>query len=729
MSEYLRIHVERVMHASDSYFVIKARALDSSENYTPRDVTITGHLFGVQALYPGVPLELHGSWVKHQKYGRQFKAKSWRPWADTTMKVKTFMQLVAPNIITNLVQLDTLTQKYGTSLFAVLSNTEKLVAEGTEDDEPTLREISRRWSEMMALGALADSLAEYKLGINAIASIYHKFGLEAEEVLRSNPYRLVEVETLSFVRVDEIARDRGIGLNDLRRVGAAIICSIRECTRQGHLFVRPTSLPRVVTDIISEYGAPPFDTNLVESCTKSLEELVNNKSVMLDLSTGVYLPQHYQYERETGRMLSKMLASKDFPTDIELFITDFEQNNSIELSDQQKEAVRKLIANNVLTVTGAPGTGKTTLIRVFVGLFRTLGLDFALMAPTGIASKRLANVTGTSASTIHRALKYDGFSWGHNSNNPLECDAVVLDEASMVDMELLYRLVSALPSHAMLVIVGDHDQLPSVGPGNVLRELLGCSSVPSIRLEHVFRQAESSDIVKAAHQIRRGLNPLALQLKPESEFQFVRVPNEETLADLIVKIASKLKAKKVSFQIIAPKYEGIIGVDNLNRKLQAALNPDKGQTSTDLLEHPVRLGDRLMVIKNNYKLNVFNGDLGKLVEIGPDGLTIKIYGVGASDDEVFVTVPNDQAPMLLKLAYSVTVHKSQGEEFDTVVMPITKTQGRMLQRNLLYTAITRAKKKVWLLGEPDAVEKSVANDKVVQRNTVLGQLINPVDSE
>jgi exodeoxyribonuclease V alpha subunit len=345
------------------------------------------------------------------------------------------------------------------------------------------------------------------------------------------------------------------------------------------------------------------------------------------------------------------------------------------------------------------------------------------MAPTGIAAKRLAFVTGNDAATIHRTFGYNGRTWTFNNINKFSAGAVIVDELSMVDQELFYRLLDALHPSTMLVLVGDDCQLPSVGPGNVLRELLSCKNIPNVRLTHIFRQAQQSDIVQASHSIQRGEDLVLEGRSPKSDFQFVHCTDENVLVDLLVKIAEKLKARDANFQVLSPKYDGMCGVTNLNDRLREALNPNTGLPEWQAGRLRVRLGDRLMVTKNDYELNVYNGDMGKLHQVQNATLVVKIYGPTPAQNRL-VTFTKAKAMEMLQLAYCVTVHKSQGSEFDTIIMPIVQAHGRMRQRNLFYTGVTRARKKVWLLGDPNAVRYAIANDKVVQRNTVFGRVVH-----
>jgi exodeoxyribonuclease V alpha subunit len=418
-----------------------------------------------------------------------------------------------------------------------------------------------------------------------------------------------------------------------------------------------------------------------------------------------------------------LVVPSDLGVDLESFITEYERANHLVLSEDQRRAVEALSQHRVLVLTGLPGTGKTTTIRALVRFFEAAQQSFALMAPTGIAAKRLAAVAGHQAMTIHRALHYDGDVWGYCGDNRYIVDAVIVDETSMVDQELLYRLLGALRPETMLVLVGDDAQLPSVGPGNVLRELVGCPDIPSVRLTKIFRQSEKGEIVLNSHRIDRGEMPELLDPRGRTEFKFLRMSDEERIVDVIVKIAAILKAGNANFQVLGVKYAGTVGVDNLNSRLRDRLNP-KGPSEWQRGNQHFRLGDRLMVVRNDYQLRVYNGDMGKLIRIGEKHLLVKIHGIGKRDPDTQVSFAYDVAEEKLRLAYAVTVHKSQGSEFDTIILPIVRSQGRMLQRNLLYTAVTRARKQVWLVGEEEAIRRAVANNQVVCRNTALAEALS-----
>jgi len=722
---YIRGQVERVFHTSGTYNAFSFRIQEHNGLAVPKETKVSGHFFGLKKLVSGAPLELNGEWVTHSRYGRQFKAHKWNPWADKAGGVFIFLKECV-DITDHHALLKRVVDHFGVRTYDTLMGDKILEVASDEEEHTVLCTASIKWKRIRGIALLSDFLQEYKLGTSLVSAVFYQFGFNAIEIISKNPYRLLEIEGVSFHRADVLAMLRGIKAGDIRRIAGAILWVIRDQVRQqGHLFLRRGDLAYYLDELSAHDRVVPFDVpNISEAIGIALNELEQSGSVKIDSGVGVYIPEMYMYERDSAFMLSKFLTSLELVIDLDSFLKEYEKINDIKLSDLQREAVVQLLTHRVLVISGAPGTGKTTLVHTFVQIFKHLKVNFMLMAPTGIAAKRLSSVTGIESQTIHRALKYDGFQWGHDASELLETEAVILDECSMLDQEVFYRLLSALKPQTMLVLIGDDAQLPSVGPGNVLRELLACKRIPKVRLDYVFRQAATSDIVLAAHCIRRGESPLNLPAKEQPEFRFVK-SDEKVIADRIVQLVVKLKGKDANFQVLSPKYEGVVGVDNLNTLIRNQLNPDKGQLCYDLGDFNIRVGDRVMIIKNNYKLNVYNGDIGKLVSINGDALVFKIHGVGHTPD-MNVIIPKDQVSHMIKLAYAVTVHRCQGEEFNTIILPLVKSQGRMLQRNLFYTAITRARESVWVLGEVDAVLKAVMNDKVIQRNTVLRDLFATV---
>ena len=448
----------------------------------------------------------------------------------------------------------------------------------------------------------------------------------------------------------------------------------------------------------------------------------------------LYFYDQFFFEAAASQRLSDMMSSASAEAfkgvDLPAFVEDYEELEQVKiadfkLADQQREALESFVSDKVLVVTGAPGTGKTTVVKSFVKMMKDYDMKFLLLAPTGIAAKRLEETAGHPAYTIHRKLGYQGTSWAFNSKSKLPVDAVLVDEFSMVDQQLLFRLLDAMRSDTKLVIVGDVYQLPSVGAGNVLRDLIDSKCIKTIFLTKVHRQAETSDIIKAANLIKDGSTDISLFGRdPKGDIVMVPTGNDRDLAERrIVEICSSLKAKgNVRFQVITPRNEGDLSVASLNNALQQTLNPKKSDTETEIhldKDKRLRIGDRVMVIKNHYGLGVYNGDIGKVLNLAPEHIRVQIEGL-----ENIVSIPTREVPQLAKLAYACTVHKVQGQEYQVVVLAFIKSHGHnLLQRNLLYTALTRARKKVIVVGQESAIIAAIENESIRHRNTRLAARI------
>ena len=697
--------VQKVLFQSGSFFVFDF-LLEEPVNER-RHWTVRGHLFGILRLTYGAPLRATGSWGRHKKYGTQFRLKRWDPWYKDLDSFRAFLTYCIRG--TDAQSADAICAKYGADTIDALKAPARVLAE-VEGNQQDLRATVNGWEQAIAICGLSQFLrgmspADVELAVS-------RLGPEAPALLRVNPYRLLQIPGFSFAKADDFARSLGFDQNCPQRVEGAVLWALDQATRSGHLYLRPEQIPGVALDIQADH---PIGGDY----TLALKELARERLVRIESGRRVYLPEYFEYERRTAKQLATLVDSAGGGINTEAFLDEFEANNRLRLSEAQKRAVTTVSASRILVITGLPGTGKSTSVRALVQLFERARLSFALMAPTGIAAKRLSLITERPAATVHRTLGYDGSEWGHGPTNRFMVDAVIVDEMSMVDQELLYRILSALREDTILVLVGDAAQLPSVGPGNVLKELSSCSALPGVALTEIFRQSAEGDIVSNSHRINRGDFPNLGDPRGDSEFKFVPLQDDHQVLDCIVKMAVKLKARDANFQVLTAKYAGVVGVDALNQALRDALNPPgppewKGET-----QH-FRVGDRLMVVKNDYRKNVYNGDVGKLVDIEGDHLVVRIYGIG---EDVQVRFTEEDAEEKLRLAYAVTVHRCQGNEFDTIIMPVVLEQGRMLQRNLLYTAVTRAKKQVWLLGQKAAIQRAIDNNKVVSRNTVLSRAV------
>lgn len=724
MPDTLSGHVIRVVFQADDFYVLNMEVEESDPPVAKRVEAARGSLQGLLQVRAGVPIRLIGKWTRHEKYGRQFSITSWEPWAQTSADIQVFLQVCVdgfadPTVAKGLAEL-------GTGVFQMMTRTPGAI----QDNPPaglTPEAVEKGllgWERALAVRDLSELLKAGGLGASDVQAALVRFGMDAPSIIRGNPYRLMEILGFSFPKVDALALQLGLEPSDPRRLQGLAMWALQDSATQGHLYLSRGEVIRAGVDLSSEHRlkSATGDVNTSQAYGLAIQSLVDQGSLKLEDGLGVYLPDYYNFERKSAVMLAELLKPKPIDIDPKPFLEEYERSTHITLSEKQRLAVEQLVEHPVLVLTGLPGTGKTTAVRALVRVFAEARIQFALMAPTGIAAKRLASVTSHAASTIHRALHFDGVSWGYGANNRYVVDAVIVDEMSMVDQELLFRLLSALRPGTRLVLVGDDAQLPSVGPGNVLRELVDCPDVPNVQLTQIFRQSEQGEIVTNSHRINRGETPELADPKADTEFKFVRLSDEERIAETIVEMAAKLKMRNANFQVLSPKYDGTVGVDSLNERLRDRLNPT-GPKEWKRGDQHFRLGDRLMVIRNDYKRSVYNGDVGKLVDIRRDGLIVKIHGVGEGGLDMEVDFTNEAAEEKLRLAYAITVHKSQGSEFDTIILPIVRQQGRMLQRNLLYTAVTRAKKRVWLLGEETAILKAVGNDKVVQRNTALGKAV------
>lgn len=709
--ENLKGWVQQLIHHSGDFYVFRFLVEESGAVITAR-----GSLYGLFQVQPGAPLELVGSWRKHAKYGKQFSIRSWLPWAKRPDDVSKFLSLCVDGFSREMAE-DVAT--IGLSAYEKLSKGYETVARElfVDEDWPELQKAILGWQRSIAVRDLSVLLRTGGLTAMDIQFAMARFGMEAPAIIQGNPYRLMEVIP-DFPKVDKLAIQMGFDTDDPHRLEGAILWAVREEGRQGHLFVPRGNISTALDGLIKRNTLLALPDASVDD---AVHRLVDDRALVLEPGVGVYLPDHYLYERKAAEYLGTFLSSSNIDFDVDAFLEAYEKSNRIKLSKSQQAAVKSLSNRKVLVLTGLPGTGKTTAVRAIVKLFENARMTYALMAPTGIAAKRLAAVTSRNASTVHRALGYDGDKWRNHEDNRYIVDAVIVDEMSMVDQELFYRLLSSLRPETFLVFVGDDAQLPSVGPGNVLRELVA-SGVPHVRLTQIFRQSEKGEIVTNSHRINRGEAPILVGPKEKSEFKFVHLNDEDRIVDLIVSMAAKLKGRDANFQVLSPKYEGVIGVNQLNEALREKLNPP-GPQEWKWGSSRFRLGDRLMVVQNDYQRSVYNGDMGKLVEIRREELVVRIHGVGPNDPDLRVAFPYDIAADRLKLAYAISVHKSQGSEFDTIILPVVRSQGRMLQRNLLYTAVTRARKRVWVLGTEDAVRQAVSNNQVIRRNTVLAEAI------
>jgi exodeoxyribonuclease V alpha subunit len=675
--------------------------------------------------------DFHGEYKTHPKYGHQFKAQAYNMIhnAEELSSIKLFLDSIAPNIGSE--RSSAIVDFFKNEVVSVLDNTPERLLEVPGIGDVSYASLSeawkknrKRWDSERVVYSLRAFLVTLGLKERRIKKVIGYFGgheLEAEEKIKKNPYQLVHVEGFGFTTVDYIARKLGISEESPERLKAFIIyCLEIICPSQGHLFYTVPEILGTTYSFCQENNTKFLGKQLLpQDINDALIGLTDQ--VVID-EDKVYSMEQYSFEQSSAFLLYQIMKTDSgikslTKAKVEKFITRFEDQEGITLSEEQKSALYYFVEKKVFVITGAPGTGKTKILKAVVQLAHFTKLRLTCMTPTGISAKKLASTIEYEAFTIHRRLGYRGKEWTYNEQNPFDTDVVILDESSMIDQEVLYRMLSALNKRTRIVFVGDHNQLPSVGAGNVLRELINCGVLPVVTLDKIFRQDEASDIIKAAHQIIHGDTSLTLfKEDPKADIFFMREREIQEIEKIVVALAAKFKNEKRLFQIITPRNTGPLGVDSLNQILQQALNPDGvGISEMKLTHFVIRKGDRVLVRKNDYENSIFNGDVGKVIDVVPQSINIKI-------DDMLVNIPLEEIEEKIKLAYAMTCHKSQGLEYPTVILLMVNQHGKnLLQRNLLYTAITRAKKKVIVIGHGSAVERSINNTSVIKRNTKLGE--------
>ena len=672
----------------------------------------------------GQRVELLGRWVEHPKYGTQFAVEDFRAYAPSDDSA--LIKYLASDLIYGVgkVYARRIVEKFGAETLDIIINHPRRLTEvegiGEERARRIHKAVKKAFTEQASLQKLAAMLFEYGFGPGTIRRIWRRYGEGAVEVVSKNPYLLAEeVWGIGFSTADKIARKSGISPDDPRRIAAGIVHILQRAADDGHCFLQRGELIPAAANLL-EVDQPLVEEILGQSC--AVEKLICD-------GERVYLPKFYNAEVEVARRVAELLAE---PPGKEIHFAMAEslfnlacRELGVQYTDEQREAIIGALSGKMLIITGGPGTGKTTIVRAILFGAKQLKWGVELAAPTGRAAKRLSETTGHPARTIHRLL---GFNPGigrfeHNPDDPLDADLVILDEVSMVDLELFLNFLRALKPRTRLVLVGDADQLPSVGPGAVLSDLIRSGKIPVVRLTKILRQDEHGLIVSNAHRILRGQMPI-IRNDPRDDFFFSRREDPITAQNLIADLVCERIPRRFGFdpvediQVITPMHKGRCGARELNRILRERLNPLAAAT-----DFPFAPGDKVMQTANNYDLGVFNGEIGRVAEIDPESARIVVeYDFGRV---VYDRMYWDQ----LQLAYAVTVHKSQGSEYPAVVMPILTEHYIMLTRNLLYTAVTRAKKLIVLVGTHKALAIAVRNNRQMERYTALAERLADMLSE
>lgn len=704
----LRCVVERITYQNpeNGYSVLKVKVKGYNDL-----VTLVGNLLEVPV---GSVLLCRGEWKVDKRYGSQFVAATWEETMPATVYgIEKYLgsglvKGIGPRFARAIVQ------RFGTETIDIIETEIERLYEVPNIGRKRVAKIRESWEKQKDIKNVMLFLQGYGVSTAYAAKIYREYGKESIDKVRENPYRLADdIWGIGFKTADGIAAKMGYGKEDPRRCRSGILYTLGQLSDEGHVYAGEEQLVKTAGQLLEAGETAIRDT---------LAGMLQAEDLILD-KDAIYLPPFYHAECGTSRRLRDLAQS----TGRSLFDGLFDPSSltaetGIEYDEVQLAAIRQAVTSKVMVLTGGPGTGKTTTTQGIIAALKKAGLRVLLAAPTGRAAKRMSEATGMEAKTIHRLLEYnpqDGYK--RNDENPLEGDALIVDECSMIDILLMNNLLKAVPVGMRLVFVGDIDQLPSVGAGNVLRDIIDSQRIPVVRLVRIFRQAQKSRIVMNAHTINQGRFPDTSNGR-DTDFFFMREDDPERAAETIVRLVKERlpRAYRESpdrIQVLTPMQRGVVGAANLNLLLQQALNPSGPSLGRG--GYTYRQGDRVMQQRNNYDKDVFNGDLGYIREVDTEERTLKVDFDGKKV-EYDVTELDE-----LTLAYATTIHKAQGSEYPIVVMPVLMTHFVMLQRNLIYTGITRAKKICVLIGAMKALAYAVRNVSVLKRNTSLRERLNP----
>ncbi len=664
---------------------------------------------GTMAVSAGESVQLQGSWDLHPRFGRQLRVESCIPAYPAT--AEGIERYLGSGLIKGIgpVMARRIVARFGESSLEVIDAQPRRLLEIEGLGRKRAQAVAEAWKEQRRIRDVMVFLQSHGVGTGHAVRIYQQYGDEAIHSVRQDPYRLQrDVRGIGFQTADRIAGDLGIARDAPERVRAGLRYLLEEAADEGHLFLPTEELASMAAELLG------VDSGQVPEALSALREAGD---VVVE-GRDCYPGRLHRAERGVARALERILTSPG-PDLTRAGEADTEAEEA-SLGQDQRWALEQVGAGKVLVVTGGPGTGKTTITRQIVGRLEASGLRVALCSPTGRAAKRLSEATGREARTIHRLLEFAPREGGfrRDGNQPIEAEAVIVDESSMIDINLMNALLRAVPDGARLVLVGDADQLPSVGPGNLLGDVIDSGVVPVARLRHIYRQAGDNLIVTNAHRINGGEWP-RIDNRADSGFYFVEEDDPARVSERLVDLVSRRMPQgrdldpMRQIQVLTPMYRGETGAVQLNRQLQERLNP--GRKPHAIGDRELREGDRVMQVRNNYDKGVFNGDLGRIgrLETGEESFAEVVFDDGGV--QRYELAELDQ----LSMAYAISIHRAQGSEFPAVVLPLTTQHYPMLQRNLLYTAVTRARELFVLIGSQRALRRAIENDRPARRNTNL----------
>ena len=676
---------------------------------------------------PGEIIKMRGEWGNHPKYGEQFKIVFWQ--TTTPATVHGMEKYLGSGLIKGIgpVMAKRIVKMFGEKTLDIIENEIDRLVDVEGIGQKRIGMIRKAWEEQKEIRAVMIFLQSHGVSSGYAAKIFKQYGQEAIQIVQENPYCLAtDIHGIGFITADKIAGKLGFAKDSDLRAAAGILYVLHELTDEGHVYYPYEPLVEKCREmleidrevIVKAIAAAALDKQIV------VEDLNHDLANYEENNKAVYLAGYHIAEKALAARLKTLIGSTQAirKIDSEKAIQWVQEKLSIALAEKQIEAVRQAAGNKVMVITGGPGTGKTTIVNAILKIFSAIKAKILLAAPTGRAAKRMSEATGHEAKTIHRMLEYNMRKGGFqkNEDSPLDCDLIIIDEASMIDTLLMHHLLKAIPAAATFILVGDVNQLPSVGAGNVLKDIMDSGIAPVVQLNEIFRQAKESSIIVNAHKINEGIIP-NLQSQPDKtdDFYFIEQEDPEKALETVINLVRNRIPRRFGFdpvndiQVLTPMHRGTIGAGNLNLELQKALNP--GEEGVFRGGRHFKVNDKVMQIVNNYDKEVYNGDIGRIASIDEEEKEVKVI----MDDREVVYDYSDLDELVH--AYAVSVHKSQGSEYPAVVIPILTQHYVLLQRNLLYTGVTRGKKLVVIVGTKKAMAIAVKNNRTENRFTLLKQ--------
>ncbi len=715
----LKGQIERITYTNDEngFTIARVKVYGYSDL-----VTVSGNFISP---VPGETFVMKGEWIRHPKFGDQFRVVHYETRTPASVYgIKKYLgsgliKGIGPKIAERIVGF------FGKSTLDIIEDDIESLNKIDGIGGKRISMIKKAWNDQKEIREVMLFLQTHGVNSGYATKIFKHYGNDSIQVVKENPYRLAtDIWGIGFVTADKIAEQLGFSKESVLRAQAGILYVLHKLSDDGHVCYPKDNLIEKCMEMLS------VNSDLIE---KALDLAAGASQIVIEKSQNdcnsipqVFLEKYHVCETLIAIRIKRLIqAQKNMRAiNTDAAIEWVQKQIHIELAEKQIEAVRCALENKVMVITGGPGTGKTTIISSLIHIFTRLNSRIFLTAPTGRAAKRMSETAGQEAKTIHRLLSYSFQKTGfqRDDRNPLECDVLIVDESSMIDTVLMHHLLKAVPVHATVILVGDIHQLPSVGAGSVLSDIIGSGAVPVVELNEIFRQAKTSQIIVNAHLINQGKMPSWKPAQETTDFYFIEQEDPERVVDTILKLGRDRIPVKFGFdalndiQVLTPMHRGVVGAGNLNIILQKALNPGKEGITRG--GRTFCLDDKVMQIKNNYEKEVFNGDIGR------------ISGINNEDQELFINFDGKQVAYDFSeldeiiLAYAVSVHKSQGSEYPAVIIPVLTQHYMLLQRNLIYTAVTRGKKLVVLVGTRKALAIGIRNNKTEKRHTRLKERLS-----